>query len=45
MKSVIGKEYIQMENSQNENQHQITKIKQISLMYVPIMIQSVYIHA
>ena len=32
MESVIGGEYIWMENSQNENQHQITKIKQMSLL-------------
>ena len=30
--SVIGGEYIWMENSQNENQQQITKIKQMSLL-------------
>ena len=32
MESVIGGKYIQMENTQNENQHQITKIKQMSLL-------------
>ena len=32
MESVIGGEYIWMENTQNENQHQITKIKHKSLL-------------
>ena len=32
MESVIGGEYIWMENSQNENQHQMTKIKHRSLL-------------
>ena len=32
MESVIGGEYIWMENTQNENKHQMTKIKQMSLL-------------